>query len=159
MLRCDLVSLSNNLQKRTGKLWTFPYPNGQHARLDYILMNRKWRNNAKNCEPYSSFESVGLYHRIVTAKIQLRLRANRTSKRNQQYDWSQLLNDTSVREAYAVEVSNCFEVLQALQEEELVETTYNNLISAHQEAAVKHVPKKTKWCKRTPWEEDNVLEL
>ena len=50
---------------------------------------------------------------------------------------------------------------EALQEEELGETTYNNLISAHQEfeAAVKHVPKKPKWCKRSLWEDDNVLEL
>ena len=94
-----------------------------------------------------------------TAKIQLSLRAYRTSKRNQQYDWSQLLTDMSVHEAYAVEVNNRFEVLQALQEEELVETTYNNLISAHQEAAAKHVPKKPKRCKRMPWEDDNVLEL
>ena len=38
--------------KRKGKLWTFTYPNGVRAQLDHIMINKKWRNSALNCEAY-----------------------------------------------------------------------------------------------------------
>ena len=44
--------------------------------LDYVLINKKWINSAKNGRAYNSFISVSSDHRIVTANIQLTLRAN-----------------------------------------------------------------------------------
>ena len=48
--------------------------NGAKSQIDFIMIRRKWRNSLKNCETYNSFSSIGLDHRILTAKIKLSLR-------------------------------------------------------------------------------------
>ena len=52
------------------------YANDSKEQIDYILINKKWKNSEMNCEGYSSFEGVSFDHRIVTAKIRLSLRKN-----------------------------------------------------------------------------------
>ena len=52
------LRLNTNYQKREGKLWTYTYANNTKAQIDYILINKKWKNSAMNCEAYSSFEGV-----------------------------------------------------------------------------------------------------
>ena len=81
---CNLILLNTKFKKRKGKLWTFLYPNGEKAQLDYILINKKWQNSATDCEAYSSFSSVGSDHRIITSTIKLKLRANKTKNQQQQ---------------------------------------------------------------------------
>ena len=76
MIEKRLTCLNTNYQKKEGKLWTYTYANNSKARIDYILINQKWKNSAINCETYSSFEGVSSDHRIVTAKIRLSLRKN-----------------------------------------------------------------------------------
>ena len=63
---------------------------GTKSQIDYILINRKWKNSVKNVEVYSSFTSIGSDHRIVTAKIKLSLRKTRETVRKNIYDWSVL---------------------------------------------------------------------
>ena len=74
MIENRLACLNTNYQKREGKLWTYTYANNTKAQIDYVLINKKWKNSALNCEAYSSFEGVSTDHRIVTAKIRLSLR-------------------------------------------------------------------------------------
>ena len=74
MIENRLTCLNTNYQKREGKLWTYTYANNNKAQIDYIFINRKWKNSAMNCEAYSSFEGVSSDHRIVTAKLRLSLR-------------------------------------------------------------------------------------
>ena len=69
MIENRLACLNTNYQKREGKLWTYTYANNTKAQIDYVLINKKWKNSAMNCEAYSSFEGVSTDHRIVTAKI------------------------------------------------------------------------------------------
>ena len=69
-----LTCLNTNYQKREGKLWTYTYANNSKAQIDYVFINKKWKNSAMNCEAYSSFEGVSSDHRIVTAKVRLSLR-------------------------------------------------------------------------------------
>ena len=64
-----LTYLNTNYQKREGKLWTYTYGNNNKAQIDFVFINKKWKNSAMNCEAYSSFEGVSSDHRIVTAKI------------------------------------------------------------------------------------------
>ena len=66
-----LTCLNTNYQKREGKIWTYTYANNCKAQIDYVFINKKWKNSAINCEAYSSFEGVSSDHRIVTAKIRL----------------------------------------------------------------------------------------
>jgi exonuclease III len=42
-----LSCLNTSFQKRPGQLWTYTSPNGYRAQLDYVIINRKWRNSAK----------------------------------------------------------------------------------------------------------------
>ena len=66
------------LSKKRGKLWTHTNANKSKAQIDYLFINRKWKNSVMNCEAYSTFEGVSSDHRIVTAKIRLSLRKNAT---------------------------------------------------------------------------------
>ena len=54
------------LSKREGKLWTYKYANNNKEQIDYVFINKKWKNSAMNCETYSSFEGVSSDHRIIT---------------------------------------------------------------------------------------------
>ena len=78
---CELINTSTQYTKRNGKLWTIQYANGAKAQIDHILVNRKWKNSALNCEAYNSFASIESDHRVVTAKIRLSLRANKISSK------------------------------------------------------------------------------
>ena len=63
MIENRLACLNINYQKREGKLWTYTYANNTKAQIDYVLINKKWKNSALNCEAYSSFEGVSTDHR------------------------------------------------------------------------------------------------
>ena len=76
MIENRLTCFNTNYQKREGKLRTYTYANNSKAQIDYVLINKKWKNTAMNCEAYSSFEGVSSDHRIVTAKIRLSVRRN-----------------------------------------------------------------------------------
>ena len=53
-----LTCLNTNYQKRDGKLWTYTYVNNSKAQIDYVRLNKKWKNSTMNCKAYSSFERV-----------------------------------------------------------------------------------------------------
>ena len=98
MIENRLTCLNTNFQKREGKLWTYTYANNSKAQIDYVFINRKWKNSAMNCEAYSSFGGVSSNHRIVTAKVRLSLRKNTTRKATTKYyDWA-LLNSRDIRD-------------------------------------------------------------
>ena len=40
MRECDLIAMNTRFQKRRGKLWTFEYPNGEKAQLDFVMINK-----------------------------------------------------------------------------------------------------------------------
>ena len=46
-----LTCLNTNFQKSEGKLWTYTYTNNTKAQIDYVFINKKWKNSAMNCEP------------------------------------------------------------------------------------------------------------
>ena len=61
-----------------------------------------------NCEAYSTLGSLFSDHRIVTAKVSLRLRSTKpnASKKVTKYIWSDLATNKEMQEKYAVEVRN-----------------------------------------------------
>ena len=73
----NLFSSNNHFQKCRNQLWTFEYPNGSRAQIDYILFRKKWKNSIKDSRSYSSFSSVSSDHRIVSSKIRLSLRSTK----------------------------------------------------------------------------------
>ena len=44
-----LTCLNIKFQKRNGKIWTYTYTNNAKAQINYIIVNKKWNNNALNC--------------------------------------------------------------------------------------------------------------
>ncbi|KAJ8335845.1 hypothetical protein SKAU_G00391870 [Synaphobranchus kaupii] len=95
-----------------GKRWTFQdRATSMLRQLDYILVRCKWRNSILNAEPYSTFNSVGSDHRVVSMRVRLTQRV------------------PSAR--YTVEVRNRF---QLLGEEEGANAKYKRLIAANVEA-------------------------
>ena len=82
MIENRLTCLNTNFQKREGKLWTYTYANKSKAQIDYVLINRKWKNSAMNLRVCPSD------HRIVTAND---IRKNATRKATtKHYDWALL---------------------------------------------------------------------
>ena len=107
-----LTCLNTNFQKRKVKLWTYTYANNTKAQIDYVFINKKWKNSAMNCEAYSSFVGVSSDHRIVTAKIRLSRRKNATRTTTTiPYDWA-LLNNKDIRYKYLIALRNKFDGLQ-----------------------------------------------
>ena len=156
MIENRLTCLNTNYQKREGKLWTYTYVNNSKAQIDYVFINKKWKNSAINCEAYSSFEGVSSDHRIVTAKIRLRLRKNATrTATTKHYDWA-LLNNKDIRDV--LELRNRFETLQGKTEKGTPNDEYENFINAHLEAAAKCIPTKSRTKHRVPWETLAVTE-
>ena len=159
MIENRLACLNTNYQKKKeGKLWTYTYANNTKAQIDYVLINKKWKNSAMNCEAYSSFEGVSTDHRIVTAKIRLSLRKNtKGTATTKHYDWA-LLNNKDIRDKYVLELRNRFETLQERTEKSTPNDEYENFVKAHLEVAAKYIPTKLKTKYRVTWETLAVRE-
>ena len=135
-----LVITNIHKQKKSGKLWTYISDmSGTKSQVDFILVNSKWKNSVKNCEAYSSFSSMGSDHRIVSAKIKLSLRTSKSPQPEPRYDWS-ALKDPEINRLYTVAVKNRYESL--CQEGQTITETYAHLITANEEAASEHLPRK-----------------
>ena len=158
MIENRLACLNTNYQKREGKLWTYMYANNSKAQIDYVLINKKWKNSAMNCEAYSSFKGVSSDHRIVMVKIRLSLwkNAKRTAT-TKHYDWA-LLNNRDIRDKYVLELRNRFKTLQEKMEKSTPNDKYENFVNVHLEAAAKCIPTKIKTKYRVPWETLAVRE-
>ena len=105
MIENKLTYLNTNFQKRKGKLLTYTYAKNTKAQIDYVFINKKWKNSAINCEAFSSFKGVSPDHRIVTAKIWLSLRRNATRTTTTiRYDWA--LNNRDIRDEYVLALRN-----------------------------------------------------
>ena len=152
MIENRLTCLNTNYQKRKGKLWTYIYKNNSKAQIDYIFINKKWKNSAMNCEAYSSFKGVSSDHRIVMAKIRLSLWKNTTrTATTKHYDWA-LLNNRDIRDKYVLELRNRFETHQKKTEKGTPNNKYENFVDTHLKAASKCIPRKPRTKYRVPWE-------
>ena len=142
----NLFSSSNNFMKPKNQLWTFEYPSGQRAQIDYILFRKKWGNSVKNSRSYSSFSTVGSDHRIVSSTIKLSLRASKKSHPHpmKSIDWKEVASNADLSKQFSVAVYNRFEALSAnadLQHNN-IEEIYSNLVSATETVANEILPKK-----------------
>ena len=82
LLDNKLLCLNTHFQKIQGQTWTYKAPNSSLSQIDYVVINKKWKNSAKNCRAHNSVISVASDHRIISAQIRLTLRANKKKKKN-----------------------------------------------------------------------------
>ena len=154
-----MILLNTKFQKRKGKMWTFIYPNNEKAQLDYILLNKKSKNSAQNCEAYNTFCTVGSDHKIVTAEIKLKLQANKINQQQPKYNWTKFNEDTDIKEKYTLEVQNRFSILNAEENTQSAESIYQSITRAHEAAAKETIPLKPKTKKQSPWEDQEINHL
>ena len=107
-----LTCLNTNFQKRKGKLWTYTNANNTKAEIDFVFINKKWKNSAVNCDAYSSFVGVFSDHRIVTTKIRLSQRKNATRTTTTIHYDLVLLNNKDVSDKYVIALRNKCDALQ-----------------------------------------------
>lgn len=142
----NLFSASNNFMKPQGQLWTFEYPSGQRAQLDYILFRKKWKNSVKDTRSYSSFSTVGSDHRIVSSHVKLSFRASKKSKPHpmKSFDWKEVSSNSTLSKHFSVAVHNRFEALSGEDELNIdnIDEVYSNLIKATETVAKEMLPLK-----------------
>ena len=150
------MRITNTLfKKRRGKKWTYISDmNGSKTEIDYILVNKKWKNSVHNVEAYNMFSSIGSDHRVVVAKIKLSLRMNKTPKRKISYDWSTLIENTELQQEYNVSVRNRYEALS--KEEDTATERYQCFVDANNEVTERLIPKKKKALKNIMAEDCDV---
>ena len=151
---CNLHITNTLFKKKKGKQWTFISDmNGRKPQLDFIIVNKKWKNSVHNVEAYNSFSNMGSDHRLVTARMRLSLRTSKTPQRNNNYDWS-VLKSTELQEMYTVTVRNRYAELS--NDVEDVTEKYGNLVQANSEAAKKLIPVKKRKKQRKAAEDPRI---
>ncbi|KAJ8397433.1 hypothetical protein AAFF_G00439820 [Aldrovandia affinis] len=133
----ELLAANTLFRKRMGKRWTFQdRATGMTRQLDYILVRRKWRTSILNAESYSTFDSVGSDHRVVSTRVRLSLSVPKPSPRIH-YDWEAFSQSPDLQARYTVEVRNRFQLLAT---EEGPSTAYERFVAANMEATRECVP-------------------
>ena len=109
----NLCATNTKFMNKPNRLWTFQYPGGSKAQLDYILVRKKWINSVQSSRVYSSFNSVFSDHRIVSAKIQLSLRTAKRKAGNpmSKIDWNLVNSNSDISDKFTVDVHNRFSEL------------------------------------------------
>ena len=59
---------------------------GRKTQVDYIMVNRKWKNSVHNYQSYNTFSSLGSDHRVVTMKMKLSFRQSKTVSSGKNHD-------------------------------------------------------------------------
>ena len=139
--------------KPKGKLWTFEYPLGDRAQLDYLIFRKKWKNSVKNSRSYSSFSSVGSDHRIVSSKVKLSLRSSKKAKPHPMklIDWKDVSSNSVLSKQFSLDVFNKFQSLSTSEiNADNIEDVYNTLIESTEEVALATLPKKEKRTQNKP---------
>ena len=157
----NLFSANNSFMKSKGQLWTFEYPNGNRAQLDYLLFRKKWRNSIKDSRSYSSFSSVGSDHRVISAKLKLSLRVSKKAYSHpmKRIDWKEVSSNTNLSREFAIQVSNKFQSLSPSDiTSENVEDVYENLIKSTEEVALATLPKKKSRSQLKPSASQRVVD-
>ena len=141
----NLFPSNTNFMKPKGQLWTFEYPNGDRAQLDYLLVRKKWRNSIKDSRSYSTFSSVGSDHRVISAKVKLSLRVSKkaVSSPMKKIDWKEVSSNKELSKDFAIQVFNKFQSLSTSEiDSENVEEVYSHLIKSTEEVAIATLPQK-----------------
>ena len=158
---------SNNLrvmnsafhQKKDSRKWTWESPDGKTKnRIDYIIVNNRWRSSVTTCRTYSG-PDVASDHKLVMAGIRIKLKTARRHGKIRRYDVEKL-EDTEMKQRYKEELRRKW--TKAKEEEEgaenSVEGTWKEIREIYNETA-KQVLGYRETRKKKPWITQEVLNL
>ena len=114
--------------------------------LDYIILRRRWLSSVQNCRTYRGAELGNTDHRLVAAKIKLRLKAMKNSQSSRKIDAGRIQQDPALAERYHVEISNRFEVLGQCDDSEVAWKSFKeNTLAAATDVVGMRQRKKKDW--------------
>ena len=148
-----LTCLYTNFQKREGKLWTYTYANNTKAQIDYVFMNKKWKNSAVNWQGLLLFRGCVFRSPNIHGKNTIEL----TKEYHPNNDHQALLNNKDIKDRYAIALRNKFDALRKT-ETRTPNDEYEHFVNAHLEAAAKYIPTKQRTKSRVSWEALAVRE-
>ena len=138
----NLFVANASFQKKPAKLWAYISDmSSRKTQVDYIMVNKNWKNSVHNCQSYNTFSSLESDHRVVIMKMKLRFRPSKTVSRGKNYDWF-VLKNKEIKDNYTIELKNRSESPRI--EIETSTETYENLIQTNKETAKELIPKKSK---------------
>ena len=157
----NLYISNTSFMKPKGQMWTFEYPSGERAQLDYVIFRKKWRNSVKDSRAYSSFSSVGSDHRIVSSTVKLSLRLSKKAKPHpmKTIDWKEVSTNIDMSKQFTLDVYNKFQSLSISEvNTDNIEEVYNNLVKSTEEVAMATLPKKKSRVQSKPSHSAGVIE-
>ena len=154
-----MLCINTRFRKRKGKLWTHTYPNGDRAKLDYMMTDKKSINSVEICEAYHSLEGISTDHLIVSLRIKLSLRAN-TKKSNTKiaFNWEHLINNEDLQNQVGTLLRNCYNILQHEDTNESANNAHQNFAKGPKETAEMMIPQKEKVKRKVSWENEIIIE-
>ena len=161
----NLIVSNTFFQHPKRLLYTWKSPGDiTRNQIDYILINKRHRNNMKQCKTYPGAD-IGSDHNPVVAKIKIRLKKTHKSDQKKEFiDWGKL-NIQEEKEKYLINVQNKFEILSLeCMEQYRMETTEEKIDNKWQclKGSINHAnkaaPKKVKRAKQK-WMTDEILDL
>ena len=157
----NLYISNTSFMKPKGQMWTFEYPSGERAQLDYVIFRKKWRNSVKDSRAYSSFSSVGSDHRIVSSTVKLSLRSSKKAKPHpmKSIDWKEVSTNYDMSKQFTLEVYNKFQSLSTSEiNADNIEEVYSNLVKSTEEVAMATLPKRKKRVESKPSHSPSVID-
>jgi len=145
MKEFNLFSSNTSFMKPKGQLWTFEYPKGGRAQLDYLIFRKKWRNSVEDARSYSTFSTVCSDHRVISATLKLSPRVSKHAVTHpmKRIDWKEVSTNSKMSKDFAIQVFNKFQLLSTTDvDTENVEDIYLKLIKSTEEVALATLPKK-----------------
>jgi len=146
------------------RLYTWKSP-GDVCRnqIDYILVSARVKNSITKCKTYPGAD-IGSDHVPVVMKMKIKLKIPKSKLQKTTRYNTTVLKEEGMREKYAVEVKNRYEVLMNMEEEkattkeETVDKQWESIKKAISEANEAMIPQKEKETKQ-PWMTEEILEM
>ena len=105
---------------------------------NHVVVNKKWQRSLQYVKVHSG-EDVGSDHHLVIAKVRLKLRATSTTKQRRKVFDINKLRAPEVKREFTIELRNCFSALESEdkdgEDQDIVETTWDNITKAYKEIA------------------------
>ena len=98
--------------------------------IDHMCIGKRFRRSLQDVRVRRGAD-VASDHHLLVARLKLKLRRNWTGKTNQRFGYNTfLLNDTNKREEFSITLSNKFQALQELMEEETIDERWQKVKGA-----------------------------
>ena len=154
----EQVVLNTWFRQPPRRLYTWMSP-GDRVRnqIDYITINKRFRNAVKSTRTFPGAD-CNSDHVPIVIEMAVKLKKPRKRKLKPKVNIKLLKSDSNIKDLYNVAVRNKFEALENEAEESTMQSVYDNLSAAIEEASAEILPKVTRTPNR-PWMTEAILRL